>query len=133
MLASILSIVTVLSGGVMRVVPFAGFLFNPLWTAAKFVFNLAGNPLGRVVLIVALAVGAYMAGDVRGRLKEHDRCKAQIVQLQEQSKKEAADAVAKADAARQAAEQKFNSGRFNNRPGIVPRSVRHGSDGFSRD
>lgn len=82
----------------------------------------AARLLGIALLAVSLVTGAY----VKGRVDEHKFVTVKI-------EKEAADAVAKANAARAAAEKKFDSGRDNNRPSIVPGWVRHGSDGFARD
>jgi len=111
--------------------PFAKLtvVFTGLTTVAAFL----NNPLIRVLLYVAVVLGAYVGGDVRGRIIEHRHMVAHEQMVTAQLKKEAADAVAKADAARAAAVKKFNRGGFNPRHSIVPGRVRRGSDGWARD
>jgi hypothetical protein len=102
---------------------FLTFLTTPI---GAFVYAFFTNPLVRY-LVVALAVLGVVAGaDIHGRVAQH---RIDIAQFN----KEAADAVAQADAARAAADKKFVGGKFNNRPSVVPGRVRHGNDGFSRD
>lgn len=130
-------IVTALTLVASLVGRFAGlfsFVLNPFGSivsaAFSIVASIAKSPLGRAVLItlvLAVAVaGAYFTGVVKGSRAEH-------VALAAQYQKEIADADARADAARAAADKKFSAGRFNNRPGLIPGRVRKGTDGFARD
>lgn len=91
-----------------------------------FVGALLSSPLVRGLIYVLVVVLAFGGGIIKGRVAEHTYM---VVEQQ----KEAANAVAEADAARAAAAKKFSSGKFNNRPGLVPGRVHHGSDGFARD
>lgn len=119
MLATIL---TVVASPFMRL----ALMLSPVGSILSFVWAFINNPICRVVLYVALAVGLYAVGDLRGRIKEHEFMVAQ-------NKQETARAVAEANAARDAADKKFVGGKFNNRPSVLPGRVRHGSDGYSRD
>jgi hypothetical protein len=80
-----------------------------------------------MVLAGAVAFSVWTGGVyLKGRLNERSW---QIAHMQQ----EAAQADAKANDARAAADKKFTDGKFNNRPSFVPGRVRHGSDGFARD
>lgn len=111
-------------GGIWRV---GAFLLSPVGTV---VGSLLSNPIGRAIIYAVLAVtllwGDYLYGYVHGRVREHAIMVAQ-------SQKEIANAVASANAARAAAQNKLARGRFSNRPGVLPGRVRHGSDGYARD
>jgi hypothetical protein len=78
-----------------------------------------------VVAVVLLAVngGFFVAGQVSQRNFD-----------QAQYKQEAANAVAKADAARDAADKKFVAGKFTARPSNLPKFLQpRPTDGFARD
>lgn len=110
----------------------AAFIVTPFgkltaaFTGIATVLGFLNNPIIRVLLYAALVMGAYMVGDVRGRLHEHKRIEVQV-------QKDTANAVTEANQARNAAVKKFDSGRYTAKPRGLSRWVRHGSDGFSRD
>lgn len=104
----------------------AGFVVSPIGSFISVVLQFLASPIGRVLVYALLVVGAYGVGDIRGRVFEHRSMVAH-------EKQEVANAVAEANAARDAADKKFVGGQFNNRPGLVPWRVHHGSDGFARD
>lgn len=119
MLATIL---TVVASPFMRL----ALMLTPVGSVLSFVWKFINNPICRVVLYVAIVVGAFASGDVTGRVREYRYMEAK-------NKVEVANAVKEADAARAAADKKFVDGKFGNRRSLVPGRVRHGSDGFSRD
>lgn len=102
------------------------FVASPFSSVFSVFLSLINNPIGRALIYAGLAVCLWTAGDIHGHVKEHQKIEAQ-------SKKDAANAVAEANQARDAALKKFDNGRFTVRPHGLSRWVRHGSDGFARD
>lgn len=96
----------------------------------SFVFS----PIGKWVsigLVIAAAVGGIYG---KGYYDSHEAYKAKM-------ERQAADAVTKADAARSAAQKKFDEGKdaapsplpkYDPR-NLIPHRMRNGSDGFARD
>jgi hypothetical protein len=99
----------------------------------SWLFSPLGRAAGIAVLVLTLLGGVYTTGYVKGHHNDHVTMTAKI-------KKEHADAVAKADAARAAAQKSFDAGKDtekhyspHNPLKLLPRRLRHGSDGFARD
>lgn len=95
--------------------------------------SLVASPLIRVAVYALLAIGAVTGIYVKGRVDEHKVMYAKQQAAIAKAKKEDADAIAAANAARDAALKKFDNGGFSAHPGGLFGRVRHGSDGFSRD
>ena len=95
--------------------------------------SLVASPLFRVagyaLLAMASVTGVYVKGR-RGRVQVHVR---EATGRNCRTKKADADAIAAANAARDAALKKFDNGGFSAHPGGVLGRLRHGSDGFARD
>lgn len=131
-------IVTALTVVVAFLARFAGlfsFVLSPVGSivsgAVSVVVEIAKSPLGRAVIVtivlVTLVVGGYFAGVVKGSRTEH-------AALTVQYEKDIADANARADAARAAADKKFVAGRYTKpQRSFIPGRVHNGSDGFARD
>lgn len=97
------------------------------------VLSVIGTPIGRAIGYALLAVSLVGGVYVKGRYDEHKVMYRHEQTVLAQQKKEADDAIAAANAARDTAQKKFDNGKFNNRPGRLPGRVRHGSDGYARD
>ena len=95
--------------------------------------SLVASPLIRVAVYALLAIGAVTGVYVKGRVDEHKVMYAKQLAAIAAAKKEDADAIAAANAARDAALKKFDDGKFNARPRGLFGRVRNGSDGFARD
>lgn len=85
------------------------------------------SPIGKYVAIASVILAIVAGIDIHARISQHHADQARI-------ERQAADAVGKGQAARSAAQKKFDNGAYNAKPrGIISRWVRHGSDGFARD
>ncbi len=91
------------------------------------------SPLGRAIGLALVALSLLTGVYASGRVHQYqvDKAHEQAVLVQQQ--KEADNAIAAANAARAAAEKKYDDSLRARRPGILPRRVRDGSDGFARD
>jgi hypothetical protein len=84
------------------------------------------SPIGRYVAVGAIIAAAFGGWTIKERLAQYHADQAKFQQ-------EAADAVAKANAARAAADKKFKSHPIQRGPKPHSWSLRHDPDGFARD
>ena len=86
------------------------------------------------LVITLVVIGSLGGVYIKGRNDEHAfMVRHEQAQLAQQ-KKEADDAIAAANAARERAEKKFTAPTPRHRPfSILPKRVHNGSDGFARD
>lgn len=91
-------------------------------------------PIARILGIAALALAVVGGAYVKGHVDEHKHMVAVQAAEIAQVKKEANDAIAAANAARDAAQKKFDTSRANPRPSSLPGRLRKpATSGFSRD
>jgi hypothetical protein len=92
------------------------------------------SPVVRVVGLALAALAIVASIYVKGRVDEHGTMVKHEQAALAELKKEQKDEIAAAEAARAAAEKKFDAGRYNARPsGVRGRLRPRPSDGFSRD
>lgn len=124
--ARFVAVLPLLTGLLTRSLGFLSVVLTPFGSVVSSFIGTLLSPILRYVLFALLVAGLMGFSYLKGRHDDH----VDTIQINQEHDQQQ---VGIANGARAAANKKFDSGKFNNRPSIVPGRVRIGTDGYARD